>query len=268
MTAYTRTDPSFDLDPWLGRLGIAWFAIAAFGQIAFILFIAGFYGPSTLTGDFASWNNKQLITGHVPGDTVGNAMFAAHVLLAAVMTAGGLAQLVPAVRNRARGFHRWNGRVFLALACFLALGGIWMGWVRGAQLSTVSAVAVSLNGVLILVFAGFALHFAMARRIADHQRWAMRLFMAASGVWFLRVGLMGWVLVNQGPVGMNATLSGPADIALVFGCYLIPLAGLELYMAARRSESGILKALALAMVGALTIFMCIGIFGAIMFMWT
>lgn len=96
----------------------------------------------------------------------------------------------------------------------------------------------------------------------------MRTFMVANGVWFFRVGLMGWILVNQGPVGMNATLSGPADIALSVGSYLLPLAGLELYTTARRSESGILKAFALAGVGALTIFMSVGRFGAIMFMWT
>ena len=251
----------------LSLTGKAWFAVALAGQAVFIAFIIAYYGSRTATGDFAAWNDKDLIVGHVPGDDIGNLMFAVHVLLAAYITLGGLYQLVPALRQRFPALHRWNGRAFLVTAVIMALGGLWMTWARGSYLSVISGLSVSLNGVLILAFAALAFRFAVARQIDRHRRWAMRTFMVVSGVWFFRVGLMAWVVLNQGPVGMNNTLSGPADIALSFGSYLIPLAGLEIYFAAQDSRSGSIRLAASGLVLCLTAIMAIGIFGATVFMW-
>ncbi len=251
----------------LSLSGKIWFVAALVGQAVFIAFILSYYGSRTATGNFAAWNDKGLITGHVSGDAIGNTMFAVHVLLAAYVTFGGLFQLIPALRQRFPAAHRWNGRAFIATAMFMALGGLWMTWVRGSHLSLISGLSVSLNGVLILVFAGLALRAVMQRRIDTHRRWAMRTFMVVSGVWFFRVFLMAWVVLNKGPVGMNNTLSGPADIALSFGSYLIPLAGLEIYLAAQRSHSGSFKLATSGLVLCLTAIMAVGIFGATTFMW-
>ena len=247
--------------------GVAWFSVAAVGQAAFIVFIVAFYGWRTVTGNFAGWNDKPLITGHVEGDDVGNLVFAAHVLLAAVVTLGGLMQLFPWLRRRFPALHRWTGQAFLSIAIVLALSGVWMSLVRGTYLSVVSAVAILINGLLILVFATLAWRYARKRAFETHRRWAMRTFMVVSGVWFLRVGLMGWVVLNHGPVGMNKTMSGPADIALTFGSYLIPLAVLELYFAAGRSPNPALKLLASSVVLFATAYTAVGIFGAVMLMW-
>jgi hypothetical protein len=78
---------------WSSRL---WFVVAAVGQTAFIGFILAFYGVRTATGNFAGWNDKPLIDGYIKGDDAGNAVFAAHVLLASVVTLGGLMQMIPA----------------------------------------------------------------------------------------------------------------------------------------------------------------------------
>ena len=78
---------------------------------------------------------------------------------------------------------------------------------------------------------------------------------------------MGWVVVNQGPVGMTDDMSGPADIVLTFGSYLIPLALLELYFRAGRSANVALKAFAAALVLAAAAFTAAGVFGTIAFMW-
>lgn len=247
--------------------GVVWFSVAAVGQSAFIGFILAFYGVRTATGNFAGWNDKPLITGYVKGDDVGNAVFAAHVLLASVVTLGGLMQMVPALRRKWPRLHRWTGRTFLTLAIFLALSGVWMAVVRGTYLSVVSAVAILINAVLILVFAGLAWRHAIKRRFEQHRRWAMRAFMVVSGVWFLRVGIMGWIVVNRGPVGMTDTMSGPADVVLTFGSYLIPLAILELYGAAERSAGGVRKVLAAALVAVASAFTAAGVFGTIAFMW-
>ena len=249
---------------WSGR---AWFTVAAIGQLAFVGFIIAFYYTRTFSGDFAAWNEKALIDGFKEGDVVGNMMFAIHVVLAAVMTVSGLIQLIPQIRSRAPLVHRVSGRVFVLLACLLALGGLWLGWVRGTQLSSISALAISLNGVLILAFAAPTVVYAVRRNITLHQRWATRFFLVASGVWFFRVGLMGWLAIAQGPVGMNATMSGPADIVITFGSYLFPLAIYEAYHRARSSSSDTAKASAATLVLVATLATAIGVYGTIFNMW-
>jgi hypothetical protein len=249
---------------WTSRL---WFVVAAIGQTAFIGFILAYYGVRTATGNFAGWNDKPLIDGYIAGDGAGNVVFAAHVLLAAVVTLGGLMQLVPGLRRKWPRLHRWTGRTFLLMAMVMALSGVWLAVVRGTHLSIVSAIAILLNALLILVFAGLAWRHAVKRRFDRHRVWAMRTFMVVSGVWVLRVGLMGWVVVNRGPVGMTSDMSGPADVVLTFGSYLIPLAILELHVAAENSANGALKALTAILLLAASAFTAIGVFGTVTFMW-
>ena len=66
--------------------------LTSFGQAAFVGFILAFYGTRTASGDYAGWNDKPLIDGYVAGDQTGNVVFAAHVLLASVVTLAGLIQ--------------------------------------------------------------------------------------------------------------------------------------------------------------------------------
>ncbi len=263
----SRPERTARADRLLRRMGVVWFAVAAIGQIGFVYFIIAYFGRRTVAGDFARWNEKPLIDGHIEGDGPGNVMFISHALLAAVITLGGLLQLIPQIRARAPWFHRWTGRVFAVIAIFMAIGGIWLAWVRGTRLSDVSAIAITLNALLILWFVGVAWRFALARKIDAHRRWAMRAFLAVNGVWFLRVGIMAWVLLNQGPRWMDRTLSGPADIGLVFGCYLIPLAMLEIYFAAQRSQTAAPKHVAAGLLAVMTLITAVGVFGTIAFMW-
>lgn len=251
----------------LNLTGVAWYVVALLGQLAFVAFILAFYARRTIAGDFAAWNDKPLIDGFKPGDDVGNMVFITHVLLAAVVTIAGLLQLVPAIRRRVPALHRWTGRVYVAVAIFLALGGVWLTLVRGTYLSGVSAAAILGDAALILIFSAMAWRRARRRDFDAHRRWAMRAFMAISGVWFLRVGLMGWVVLNQGTVGMNDTMSGPADVVLTFGSYLIPLAVLEMRFAAERSRHPAPALTAACVVLVSTLFMAVGVLGAVAFMW-
>ena len=112
---------------WLGRSATFCYATIAAGQLLFTAFILAFYYPASLSGNFAAWNDKPLIKGFVAGDLSGNLFFAVHVLMAAVITFGGLVQLVPAIRSRRPALHRWNGRLYLVSAIMLSLGGLWLG---------------------------------------------------------------------------------------------------------------------------------------------
>ena len=247
--------------------GRVWFVVAAIGQLAFVSFILAYYGVRTASGNWEGWNDKPLIDGHIEGDTMGNLVFVAHVLPAAIITLGGVLQLAPHIRRAAPAFHRWNGRLFLLLAYTGAASGLWLTLVRGTQLSWVATVAILIDATLIFVFATLAWRFALARRFDIHQRWAMRTFLVVNGVWFLRVGIMGWVVLNQGPVGMTENMDGPADIVLNFSAYLLPIAVLEVYYAAQRSRRALQQYTAGAFVLALTAFMAVGVFGTVTLMW-
>ena len=270
MTTVKRASPSVTASPdetLLRRSSLAWFLVAAAGQGAFIWMIIAHYGRKTLAGDLAGWNDKPIIKGYVSGDHMGNAMFAVHVLLAAVVTLGGLLQLVPAIRQRAPALHRWNGRLFFVIAYIMAAGGLWLTWVRHTYLSLISAVSVSLNGALILLFAALAWRMAVGRKFDAHRRWALRAFLVVNGVWFLRVAIMAWVLMSGGGLGMNHTLSGPADVVLQFGSYLVPLAVLEAYLQAQRSARPAVKRIVAGLVFVATLVTALGVGGAVAFMW-
>lgn len=210
-----------------------WWAAALIGQAIFLYYIVAVYGPSTLSGDFAAWNeNKALIKGHVPGDTAGNLAFAAHVLLAAVVTFGGTLQLVPQIRARAPAVHRWTGRAFLVTAILGSIAGLCMTWGRPTARNLTEAVAISIDGVLILAFAALAWRTALRRELAAHRRWALRTFLVANGVWFLRVGVAAWGMIGK-VAGEGWPSTGSFFVVWNFGCYLVPLAILELYLLAK-----------------------------------
>lgn len=252
---------------WLGRAATFCYLAIAAGQLLFTAFILAFYYPSSLSGNFAAWNAKPLIKGFVAGDASGNLFFAAHVLMAAVITFGGLVQLVPAIRSRWPAVHRWNGRLYLLSALALALGGLWLTWGRGTWLNLIGAFGITLDALLILAFAAMAYRTARARRFADHRRWALRLFAVASAVWFMRVGYMAWGIASGG-AGIGKAMDGPFDIFLAFANSLLPLAVTELYLRAGTHGTPAAKTSVAALLGVCGLVILAGSAGAWMMMWS
>jgi uncharacterized membrane protein len=164
--------------------------------------------------------------------------------------------------------HRWNGRLYMVIAITISLGSLYLVWVRGTVGDTSQHLGSTLNAFLILLCAALAWRFAKARDFTSHRRWALRLFLVVSGVWFFRVGLMLWLLVHQAPVGFDQkTFTGPFLTFLAFAQTLVPLAVLELYLRAQlRGSTGLRFALA-AGISLLTVATAGGIFGAAMMMW-
>lgn len=253
--------------PALNAAAAFWYLVVALGQLAFVIYILGFYGRAVLQGQPEQWN-KVLPHGYVPGDTVGNLILGVHLAFAVVITVGGSVQLLPQLRRVAPGFHRWNGRVYLLSAVLLSTGGLVMSVTRTTIGDLSQHVAIGINALLILAFAGFTVYYAVTRRIVQHRRWALRLFLAVSGVWFFRVGLMFWIVANQGPAGFDPkTFTGPALTALAFAQYLLPLALLELYFRAQSSTATYPR---IAMAGALvlaTLAIATGIVAASLLLW-
>lgn len=253
----------------LPRAMAAWLGTALLGQLLFLIYVLGFYGRHAVQGRPELWN-KVLPSGWEPGQIWSNAVLAGHLLFTVVILLGGALQLWPWLRRSAPALHRWNGRLYLLSAVIMSLGGLQMVWTRqGVGLGDLGQhLGISLNALLILIFAWQGWRSARERKIDAHKRWMLRLFLAVSGVWFFRVGLMLWLVVNQGPVGFDPeTFTGPFLTALSFGQTLLPLALLQLVLKAQASRHAGFQRAAAAGLGLVTLAMLVGIVAAGAFMW-
>lgn len=245
-----------------------WFGMAVLGQLVFAVYVVGFYGRVTLQGHPERWN-QVMPHGYAAGDTFFNAVLGLHLLFVVAIIAGGVFQLIPRIRRKMPAFHRWNGRAYLVAAAILSVGGLAMVWLRGGMVGDLPQhLGVSLNALLILGFAAIAWRHARARRFDLHRRWALRLFLAVSGVWFFRIGLMFWIVVNQGPAGFDPeSFTGPFLSFLSFAQYLLPLGVLELYFRAQKRGNPRGQLVMAAGLGVLTLMMMVGIGAATAIMW-
>ena len=244
-----------------------WVVVAVAGQLIFAFYVAALYGRGAWQGDWTALN-KVMPHGYVPGDTVGNLAVALHMLSAFVILVGGAIQLIPQIRQYAPVLHRWTGRVYLANAFAASLGGLYMVWTRGTVGGLTQHISISLNAVVIIVCAVMALRYAVARQFAAHRRWALRLFLVASGVWFFRVGLMLWLLIHRAPVGFDPkTFQGPFLTFLGLAQFVLPLVVLEIYLRAQSRGSAPQRIAVAATLAVLTLAMGAGIFAATMGMW-
>lgn len=230
--AYGPKPPQWKASKALTRGATSWFVIAAIGQWIFLAYILVFYGSAVVQGNLAAWN-ENLSGGYVPGETAGNLAAASHLVFALIILAGGTLQLIPQVRNRFPVFHRWTGRMYILSLLLTAVVGLFMLFARDIG-EVYLKVGFILQAVLIFWFSANAFRYARARDFRVHRRWALRLFLVASAVWFYRVMLMIWVMTTGG-VGVDfSTGKGPFLDFMAFGQYL-PLLVLEAYFYAKRA---------------------------------
>lgn len=250
----------------LNGAGLFWFVVALAGQWAFFYYIAAFYGASAVSGDFETWNHLAALgrRPYVEGDVGGNIAYLSHALGAGIIAFGGALQLIPQIRKAAPTFHRWNGRVYLFTVTGLALSGFYLVWVRQTSPSLTDAISTTINGVLILAFAFLALRAALGRKIAIHQRWAMRLYLVSNAQWFLRVGMFGYFVVGKA-LGAEVSFGDPFFKFWTFGCYLVPIAVLQLYYLARDRGGPLSRLMIAGALVAMTLVMGAGIFAFSMF---
>ncbi len=100
-----------------------------------------------------------------------------------------------------------------------------------------------------------------------HRRWAMRTFMVASGVWFLRLGFFAWFVVTKGALNLPEGANTVFAAVWPFGSYLLPLIVLELYLRTNASENLRFKFFTAAAVTISALLMSVGIFAVTGFFW-
>lgn len=234
-----------------------WVVVIVIGQCLFVYYLLAHYGVATISGHPERWNKAHVVIGYARGDTLGNIAFATHVLCAALVLLGGTLQLVPWIRDRAIGFHRWNGRLFLVAALVVSGDGLYMLWVRHAIIEIVNSLAVSLDAVLVVAFVLATWRAALARDTERHRRWALRAFMVIEAVYFIRVFSSAWVVLTGG-LGMTDGMDGPMNYFFELGQYLLPLAVLELYLRARASTRPSFRLATTLVVLLATVYIAVG----------
>lgn len=215
----------------------AWYCSALIGLFAFSAYVIKEYGASAL-----GLSDKQPSSSFITGDWLGNFFLVTHLSLAIIVILGGLFQLNPWVRRRYPAAHRLNGKVFLVAAIICSLAGQYLIFTREVPGSWIMDLGTSFAGILVLTFSYLSYKAARKRRFDDHRRWALRLFLVANAGWFFRIGLMLWLAVNQGPVGMDMeTFTGPALLFISYAQFLLPLFLLEIYLWAESSKLSSIK---------------------------
>ena len=141
-----------------------WFATLLVGQALFSYYIVMLYYMATLNQDIEQFN-QVMPGGHIQGDFWGNVAVVIHVLFAAIITVGGLMQLIPFIRSKWPAIHRWNGRLYVMTALIMSLSGMFMVLTRYEKIvgGLIGHIAIMVNGAIIIVCAVKAFKYARMR---------------------------------------------------------------------------------------------------------
>ncbi|MDO6565609.1 DUF2306 domain-containing protein [Alteromonas sp. 1_MG-2023] len=233
----TTLTPSAKLYDTSQKIGFSCLLIA---QAFFVSYLIAGYGFTGLSEGVSQWNRFNS-TAYVAGDYLGNAMYAAHVLLAIVMIMGGSLQLMPAIRRKYRSFHKYNGRLFVTLACSISLAGMYLLLSRGTVSTPLLHGLTAFSGIMVILSSFFAIRAIRNANVALHQRWALHLFLAANGVLFFRLFIFAWMTLF-GTLGINtADFTGPAVIGVSVLSYVTPHIIAQLIWMANHENHVLLK---------------------------
>jgi len=245
---------------YLKLAGKFWFIAATIGLYAFGMYVVLYYATSAATGNFERWN-KNLFSGIIPGDWAGNIFLVFHILTASIFLFGGPLQFMGFIRNRLRRFHRYLGRVYLVLAVLLSLTGVIMT-IQGKSFGTLFLfVANCFSAIYIWWFALMTIKNATRKNFKQHRQWALRLFMIANGVWFIRVWPGAWNTLKTWHIPLG---NYPENIVAVL-TYVLPLqlVLLELYFFALRKKQARVQWITTITILIFTLIMIVGIYGTI-----
>jgi hypothetical protein len=247
---------------------VFWFVTALFGQWFFFYYIMGFYGDSVINDNMEYLNvvfERFGVSPYRPGDFSGNLAFVAHAIGAGIVAFGGALQLIPKVRNTFPKFHKINGYVYLTTVFLLAVSGFYLVWIRDTDPIGVPEIGTTINGFLILAFAYLTVRLAIKKDIANHRKWALRLFFVSNAQWILRVGTFSY-LVTGNMLGMNPAFGDPFFYMWTFGCYVLPLLTLQMYFYAKETGSNRVKYATSGLLFVITLLMIMGMVGYIPFL--
>jgi len=165
-----------------------------------------------------------------PGDpAMATSGLAAHMVLGAIITVLAPLQIIGPVRRRLPRLHRASGYMIAAASLVTALGGLVYIVLNGTVGGPVMGVAFALYGTLLGLAAIRTVQLSRAKRMAQHRRWGLRLFVLAIGSYLYRLHYGLWYLATDGYASNSDAFDGAFDLYMNFGFYLPYIAALELY---------------------------------------
>ena len=255
------------IQSWFSGAIKFWVAAVLIGQWMFGLYILVRFTMPWLLGSLDESQFTTMIRGYENGEVFNNGVLLLHIIPVMLISLSATFQLVPFIRNRFPKFHRWNGRLFLVVGFFGAISGLYMTWGIGSRLSDLGAVGVSINGILIPIFVYYTWRTAIQKNFKLHRRLAVHTFILINGVWSVRLYLMAWFMVNPEGFGNTRFIDGPADIAISFASYLLPMAIAELAFWAEKRRSSIPTLIGAIGVTLLALLTTLGVYAASTMMW-
>jgi predicted membrane protein DUF2306 len=267
MQRYLQKDASTLPEAMLRWAARSWFTVFFVGQLIFTAYILILYGGSALAGRFDRWNMASPNL-YIKGSPARNTIFGLHVAIAAVVSLLGPLQVIPGLRRHIPRFHRISGRVYIFFAFAIGLDGILLAWRPGAVGGKLDHAIISLNALIIMVCALFAIRAARKRDIPSHNRWAVHLLLAMSGVWLFRVFLLLWLMIWQRPVGFDPdSFTGPFLVVLSLLVYIFPQVVTWGYFKVRMNQTAGMKLPFSLLLFLVAISMALGVFAATMGIW-
>jgi len=253
---------------WLDLSAKTWFVVTAIGQWLFVAYILAYFGGIFLSSGAPGFGETHLPNGYIEGDTLGNLSLVVHILVAGFIIAAGQIQLVPQIRSKLPRLHRYSGWFYMIASLVVSAAGLYLSWSRPDEIGNlVTKLGTSLGGVLAFIFVPLALYYAIKRDFAAHRRWALRLFMVVSAVWFLRLMIFGWFMTTGG-IGIDPkTFTGPFLNVAHYAQVLLPLAVLELYFWAQKPRNKAHRGKVAGVVFLMTACMAVGVFSVTLGFW-
>ncbi|SLN72418.1 DUF2306 domain-containing protein [Roseisalinus antarcticus] len=204
----------------LGALGPGLLALAA---LPFALYALDF-GTAGLRHDLSGESRLFL-----PGRAGANDAISVHMVAGGLITILAPLQVIPALRRRLPGWHRWAGRLTVALALGAAVAGLIFIALRGTIGGPVMNAGFALYGLCMGLSALQTIRFARARDYRRHRIWALRLFVLCIASWLYRVHYGLWEVLTGG-LGTAEDFTGPFDRVQVFAFFLPYLALVQLWV--------------------------------------
>lgn len=111
---------------------------------------------------------------------------AIHVILGGVYLALAPWQFIQRIRNRWLNYHRWSGRLLVAIGLVVGVTALFMGFVFPFA-GWPESVVIGLFGGLFLVALMLGYHHGRTGRVALHREWMLRAFAIGLSIATMRI---------------------------------------------------------------------------------
>jgi uncharacterized membrane protein len=176
--------------------------------------LSGVVGILALIGIGASVSH-YLMEPYNPGFLRFQVMTAFHVILGGIYLTLAPLQFVKRIRTRWLDYHRWAGRLLVAIGLVIGTTALFMGWVIPFSGWTES-IYISIFGSLFLVSLWMGYRHVRAGNIALHREWMIRSFAVGLSIATMRVIFIPALVIAVNPSTQQIAMLSGLSFAAAF----------------------------------------------------